>query len=294
MRQVSVIIPTFNYGRFIASSIESALNQTFAVAEIIVVDDGSTDETERVVRNFGDKVRYIKQVNKGVCSARNNGVANSTGDLIAFLDSDDTWLPEKIEKQVAKFNENRNVGLVHCGMREFSSENGETIAMYLEGQEGQVAEAHLLFDKPVINISGSVIMVSRLAFDAVDGFDTSLKVGEDWDFCYRVARKFDVGFVRESLVDYRNHGNNAHFDIVEMERSMQIVYQKAFETDDRSIRRLRRRAYGNLHTVLAGSYFNIKNYRQFCKHSIQGLWLAPQNFARFAAFPFRWFRRRIG
>src|SRR5947209_13220762 len=100
---VSVIIPTYNHGRFIADAIESVLAQTYPVSEIIVVDDGSTDETQEVVEKFGEKVRYIEQANAGVSAARNTGIENSDGDLVAFLDADDTWLPEKIEKQVAKF-----------------------------------------------------------------------------------------------------------------------------------------------------------------------------------------------
>ena len=96
--KISVIIPTYNYGRFIKEAVESVLKQTFPVAEIIVVDDGSTDNTEEIVKALGEKVRYIKQENNGVGAARNNGVKNSYGDLIAFLDADDLWLPKKIGK----------------------------------------------------------------------------------------------------------------------------------------------------------------------------------------------------
>src|SRR6478735_6137584 len=100
---VSVIIPTYNYGRFLRHALRSALDQTVTPLEIIVVDDGSTDETPDVVASFGEKVRYIRQENSGVCVARNRGVADSTGKLIAFLDADDIWEPEKLAKQRERF-----------------------------------------------------------------------------------------------------------------------------------------------------------------------------------------------
>jgi len=146
---VSVVIPTYNYAHFIGEAIESALAQTYLIAEIVVVDDGSTDNTEEVVTAFGEKVRYIRQENSGVSAARNNGAKNSSGDFITFLDPDDAWLPEKIERQIAKFREDDSIGLVHCGMREFDSETGETIQLHLDGEEGWVADALLLFAKPV-------------------------------------------------------------------------------------------------------------------------------------------------
>jgi glycosyltransferase involved in cell wall biosynthesis len=171
VNRVSVVIPTYNYGRFIAEAIASVLNQTHAVEETIVIDDGSTDETEAVVRVFGDRVRYVRQDNAGVCAARNKGVVESSGEFIAFLDADDTWEPTKIGKQLAKFAEDEEIGLVHCSMREFDNETGETISFHLDGEEGWVADDLLLSERPAINGPGGAIMVSRNAFNDVGGFD---------------------------------------------------------------------------------------------------------------------------
>ena len=285
--KISVVIPTYNYANFIAEAVESVLTQTFPIFEIIVVDDGSSDNTEEVIKQFGDKVRYIKQKNGGVCAARNTGVKNASGDFIAFLDADDAWLAEKIEKQIAKFGEDSQIGLVHCEMREFDTETGETVRLHIEGEEGWVADELLLFEKPVVIGCGGSIMVSRKAFEAVGGFDTNLTVGEDWDFCYRIAKNFKVGFVREILVDYRNHGNNSHLNIPEMERSMKIFYEKAFDTNDKNILRLHRKSYGNFYKILAGSYYTNKNYQRFIKYSLKSLWLMPENISYFLAFPLR-------
>lgn len=286
--RVSVVIPTYNYGQFIREGIESVLAQTHPVAEIIVVDDGSTDGTEAVVgRFFGDRVIYIRQENGGVSAARNNGVQNSSGDIVAFLDADDTWRPDKIEKQMLKFDQDAEIGLVHCGMREFDSGTGKTIQTRIDGEEGWVADSHVLFDKAVINFSGSLIAVRRAAFEEVGGFDTRLKNGEDWEFCLRVARKYKVGFVPEALVNYRIHGVNAHLNIAEMERSTKLAWEKAFDTTDEKVLRLKRRSYGNLHKTLAGSYFQAGDYASCIRHAALSLWYKPQNIGYYLNFPLR-------
>ncbi len=112
-------------------------------------------------------------------------------------------------------------------------------------------------------------------FEDVGGFDTRLKNGEDWEFCLRVARKYKIAFVREPLVDYRNHEANASKNIAEMERSTLIAWAKAFETDDARIRPLRRRSYGNLHKVLAGSYLHSGQYAGFVRNIVKSLWFRP-------------------
>lgn len=286
-KSVTIITASFNYGQFIAEAVRSVISQTYPGCKIVVVDDGSTDDTEAIVRGFGERVKYVHQENGGVSKARNRGVAESTGDLIAFLDADDWWLRAKIEKQVAKFEEDVAIGLVHCGMREFDSYTGETIAMHLDGEEGRVAEKLLLWEEPVIVGPGGTIMVSREAFDCVGGFDETITVGEDWDFCYRVACKYKVGFVQEALVNYRNHGSNATKSVAEMERGMGRFYEKAFDTDDADILKLKRRAYGNYHRVLSGSYFHAGNYMKFVEHAIKSIRNRPANLEYFLRFPLR-------
>jgi glycosyltransferase involved in cell wall biosynthesis len=275
VEKVSVVIPSYNYGQFIGAAIESVLAQSYPIAEIIVIDDGSTDKTEQIVKKFDNKVHYIKQKNSGVCAARNNGVKISRGDFIAFLDADDSWHPQKIEKQMNKFQSDSEIGLVHCGMREFDSETNKTIRLHLEGSEGWVAKDILLFDKNVIIGPGGAIVIKREAFEEVKGFDTNLKIGEDWDFCYRVARKFKIGFVPEILVNYRNHGKNTHLNVKEMERSTLIAWNKAFDTKDKEITSLRRESFGNLHKVLAGSYLYSGQYLDFLRNLLLSLWFKP-------------------
>ena len=287
MSTVSVVIPAYNYGRFIKEAIDSVLKQSWPAIEVVVVDDGSTDETRSVVESFDGRVRYLKQENAGVCVARNRGVSESNGDLIAFLDADDMWEPAKLEKQLAKFDADPEVGLVHCGLREFDSETSETVSTRLEGQEGFVADELLLWERPAVNVSGSSVMVRREVFDAVGGFDEQLKVGEDWDFCYRIARKYKIGFVREPLVNYRVHSAAAHNNVLEMERGMSLFYEKAFAEGDEHVLSLRRRAMGNFHRVMAGSYFHAGDYRSFAKHAIKSIYRRPAGLGYFLKFPLR-------
>jgi len=286
-KSVSVIIPTYNYGRFIAEAIQSVLQQTHRPDEIVVVDDGSTDDTARVVAGFGDAVKYVRQENGGVCAARNKGVAESTGEIIAFMDADDTMEPESIAKQVALFGDER-VGLVHCGLRLFDDESGETIELQLEGGEDGVADNLLLWEGASIAGPGA-ILVTREAFDSVDGFDTGMKVGEDWDFCYRVARRFKVRFVPEPLVNYRSHATAAHRNVAEMERGMSRFYEKAFSTNDEAVLKLKSRAYGNFHKVMAGSYFHAADYKNFARHAARSVFMRPGNLGHFLKFPVRRF-----
>ena len=284
--RVSVVIPTFNCGQFIREALVSALEQTYPVDEVIVVDDGSIDNTKDVIQEFGERVRYVKQANFGVSAARNAGVANSSGDLVAFLDADDSWLPEKIEEQVAIFLADESVGLVHCGMREFDSASGTTIAVHLDGAAGYVAERIALWEEPIVIGPGGSIMVRRSVFENLGGFDPQLKIGEDWEFCFRVAMTSKIGFVPKVLVNYRNHGGNATKSVGEMERSTLLAWQKVFATDDERIRRLRSRSYGNLHKVLAGSYLAAGDRIGFVRNLIKSLYYRPAfvwTYARLAA-----------
>jgi glycosyltransferase involved in cell wall biosynthesis len=288
-KSVSVVIPTYNYERFIGDAIRSVLEQTYPPSEIIVVDDGSTDETAAVVGAFGDEVRYIRQNNAGVSAARNRGVAESTSELISFLDSDDTWEPTNLEKQIARFESDEEIGMVHCAMREFDVATGETTRFHMEGGEGGVADNLLLWEGPLIVGPGSGVTVSRKAFDHVGGFDTRMKVGEDWDFCYRVARVFKIAFVAEPLVNYRNHNAAAHHNVENMERGMLMFYEKAFATNNTEILKLRRRAYGNFHKVMAGSYLHSGRVGKFLSHAAKSIWIRPRNLEYFLRFPLRRF-----
>src|SRR5687768_8169523 len=124
---ISVIIPNYNYGIYLGQAIDSVLKQTYSKVEIIVVDDGSTDNSQDILIKYKEKITFIKQANKGVGAARNTGVKNSSGEFVSFLDSDDIWLPTKLERQLEVMLADDEIGLITCGTREFNTKTNEIL-----------------------------------------------------------------------------------------------------------------------------------------------------------------------
>lgn len=284
---VSVIIPNYNNARFLGQAIDSALAQTLPPREVIVVDDGSTDGSPQVLDGYGDRIRVIRQRNQGVAVARNTGAAIASGDLLAFLDSDDTWLPHKLERQVGRFAAEPTLGLVHGGY-EVIDAAGAVLHRNVDGMEGWVAREMLLL-RPAVVTSGSSIVIPRQVFEFVGGFDPDrhLRPSEDFDLCFRIADRFKVGFVPDVLMRYRQHCGNAHTDVASMERATLLIFEKIFRNPDQRLGHLRRSAYGNLHMVLAGSFFSAWRPLSFVKHALKSVWLKPANCSYLLGYPLR-------
>jgi glycosyltransferase involved in cell wall biosynthesis len=292
MLKVSVIIPAYNYANYIAAALDSVLQQTYPAHEIIVVDDGSTDDTAKVLSTYEDRVRVVRKKNAGVAAARNTGMEMATGDLLAFLDADDLWLPRKLERQVQCFEADEEVGLVHCGVLDVNKE-GQPIREHLDGRAGWVADEMLFFRGPsVIMGGGSAAMVRRTTQEKIGNFDPALPPSEDWDFYYRCARQFKVAFVPEVLVHYRLHGANSHLRIEKTERAMLLAFKKAFYKSDRRMARLRRPAYGALHMMLAGSYFASGQIKPFVRNAWKSIQYTPSKALYLMQFPLRRLRKR--
>src|SRR5689334_19281127 len=124
--RTSVVIPAYNYGRYLGRAIDSALAQTRPVDEIIVVDDGSTDNTREVAESFGERIIYVYQKNKGLSAARNTGIRKATGDWVAFLDADDWWHPDKIKRQLEAASKDPEIGLVYTASWVVTPEGDKT------------------------------------------------------------------------------------------------------------------------------------------------------------------------
>ena len=203
MPLVTVIIPTYNYAHFLPEAIQSVLSQTFTDYEIIVVDDGSTDNTRSVVAQFDERVRYVYQENSGPNVARNAGIRESQGRYIAFLDADDKWLPDKLTLQVPLLEANQLVGLVYAGMYLFDSETDAVIGYHpLERcQRGQVLR-QLYLDQFV---PAPTPVVRREVFDSVGSFDEHRVTSDDWDLWLRIASVYWFDFVPKPLALYRVH-----------------------------------------------------------------------------------------
>ncbi len=283
---VSIIIPNYNYANYVRSAIDSALNQTYQNTEIIVIDDGSTDNSKEVLDSYGERIKTIFGENQGVSAARNAGIEQCAGDFVAFLDADDVWLPTKIEKQLERFEKEPALGLVHVGVMDIDSK-GKRLVARLDGLEGDISHELLLFNRSVILGGGSGMMIPKKVLDEIGGFDTELSTSADWDLFYRIASRYNVGFINEILLQYRMHGANMHGNIKRMEREMLRGYEKAFEADGEKLEPIKRQAYGNLHKVLAGSYYHNGSYLMFIKHSLKSLFLKPTNIKYFLKYPKR-------
>ena len=183
MPKISVVIPTFNRAHLIGEAIESVLNQTFPDFELIVVDDGSTDDTQEVVHHFTDpRLKYLKLTNSGVSAARNTGIQACSGDIVAFLDSDDLWLPEKLERQMARLDHDSEAGLVY-GLY-YSTTSIEAPKKLRGNCEAQLGLRKLLFGTV---FHWSTVLIVRSWLGQVGGFDEQFPVGEEWELTLRLA-----------------------------------------------------------------------------------------------------------
>jgi len=195
---VSVIIPTYNRAHLVGRAIRSVLNQTFQDFEIIVVDDGSTDNTEEVVKSFNDpRIRYIRhEQNRGGSAARNTGIRAASGEYIAFLDSDDEWLPEKLARQVQLLRaSDETVGLVYTRVCYFDS-TGKRHPGPVPKARGYVWQA--LLEENVIGTASSVI-VRKACFDRVGLFDERFPARQDREMWVRISQHFQVEFLPDVL-----------------------------------------------------------------------------------------------
>jgi glycosyltransferase involved in cell wall biosynthesis len=189
--RVSVIIPTFNRAWTVAEAIDSALDQRFASFEVIVVDDGSTDRTQEVLTRFGSDIRTLKQANAGVSAARNAGIRAAAGELIALLDSDDLWRPDKLAHQVAFFDSHPDCLICQC--REIWIRNGRRVNP--KHRHRKSSGDIFLPSLELCLVSPSAVMMRRSLFDEIGYFDETLPACEDYDLWLQVSARFPVALI---------------------------------------------------------------------------------------------------
>ncbi|WP_051243277.1 glycosyltransferase [Azohydromonas australica] len=203
---VSAIIPAYNSERFLPLAITSVLAQTYAPMECIVVDDGSSDGTARVVASFGDRVRYIHQTNAGASAARNTGIAAARGEYIAFLDSDDYWVATRVENQMEAIA--REPGLVLLASSFVAEPLVEQDSLHVPHGEAFRADALEVFNGLTELLRDSYLGTSTViartdALCAIGGFDVTLPIAEDLDLYFRLCRNSRYGLLRQPLVGKR-------------------------------------------------------------------------------------------
>lgn len=198
---VSVVMAAYNPGRYLPLAVESALAQTIRDVELLVIDDGSTDDTPRIIRHYlGDpRVRYERQANAGQCATKNNGIALARGEFIAFLDADDTWRPDKLERQLELFEGMPDVG-VGYGYLERIDDSGRPVPWQpVPPRRGQVTEQLLL--RNFVPFSASIVRTKLLRRHG--GFDPELDMGIDYDLWLRLSMQCEFDYVDDVVGQYR-------------------------------------------------------------------------------------------
>ncbi len=215
MATVDIIIPAFNAARFLPFSLESVVSQTFDDWRILLVDDGSTDNTAEVVAPFldrlGSKIRYIKQENCGLPAARNTAIRASTAEFLALLDADDVWLPCRLSESLKILVERPQVGLVYGLITDIDQENrpGITWGGNLSDADGHIAP-QIYMRK--VEMPCPTITFRRKCVDEVGFFDETMRATEDRDLWLRIALRYEVGFVPKVLAYYRLSPNSMSTD----------------------------------------------------------------------------------
>ncbi len=222
---VTAVIATYNYGRFVTQAVESVLAQTYGPIEVIVVDDGSNDDTREQLAPYTDRVRYIYQENQSVAAARNTGIRAAAGDLIAFLDADDVWHPQKLELQMDYLAGHPAVGLVAverlaAGVASWPPPNG------LAHPKARPITVEDLILRPLFAPSG--VLVRKQCFDSVGFFDASLRNAEDYDMWIRIACRYPIVKLEVPMWWYRVHGANKSHVPARQEAAALRVLAKAF------------------------------------------------------------------
>jgi glycosyltransferase involved in cell wall biosynthesis len=267
---VSAVIPVHNGADFVAEAVRSVLAQTTPALECIVVDDGSSDGTGAVLDGFGEAITVIRQPQSGVSSARNRGAQEARGDLVAFLDHDDEWLPRKLERQLAAMGPQDT--MVVCALQVIDAAGNAKEVKRL-GPSDQLVAGMLLFDgTPTLSCSSSGL-VRRERFLAMGGFDPKLSMSADWDLLLRTLLEGRLAYVDEPLVRYRVHGGNMSRHVDVMERDMRHAFDKAFAHPglDAPVTARRGEAYGRLYRMLAGSYRDVGDRRRAIAAGLRAL-----------------------
>ena len=231
-KNVSIVLPTYNRAHSISRSIESILQQTYPHWELLVIDDGSADNTEEIVADIAmsdSRVHYYRQPqNRGVAAARNEGIRQAQYKYIAFQDSDDIWQDDKLEKQMRVFDDQPQVGMVYCAY-EGKRQDGSM----LQVPDGSIATENLqgnlykqLLQKNVIG--GPTVVIRKECLCNVGVFDETLTCLEDWELFLRIAKEYEIGYVKDSLLvaDIREGGVSSRVGGYFQARCIMVIRHK--------------------------------------------------------------------
>jgi glycosyltransferase involved in cell wall biosynthesis len=248
MPTVSIIIPAYNAEKTILETIQSLQNQTFSDFEVIVVNDGSTDKTLEVLAAIADpRLKVVSHANSGVAVTRNRGIAEATGEFIAFVDADDLWTPDKLESQLKALQANPEAGVAYSWTT-FIDQQGKVLF-----SQDPVFETGNVYPRLLVgNITsnGSNILARRQFVEAVGGFDSEVRPAEDWDYCIRLAALCPFVVVPKHQILYRQMARSHSSKVDVMERCSLAIIEKSFRAAPAELQYLKSKSLGNTYRYL--------------------------------------------
>jgi len=269
---VSVIIPTYNRANLVDKAIKSVLSQTYQDFEIIVIDDGSTDNTEEIIRGFKDKrVKYIKKYkkNRGISATRNIGIKVARGKYIASLDSDDEWLPDKLDKQIKILQDGPpELGVVYSNSC-YIDESGKNMNKLPKPKK---LEGYIYEDLLGGNYVGtpSTVLIRKECFQQVGLFDDLLNTQADWDMWIRIAKYYRFALIKTPLVRYRLHSNQLSKNLgVKIISANRILVKYANELE------IRRRAHSKHYFYIGNRFCHMEKTKEGQRYLLKAISLYP-------------------
>lgn len=277
---VSVIIPAYKAERFIEETITSVIKQSYTCLECIVINDGSPDKLGTIVRrlrNEDSRITYIRQENGGVSSARNHGFKLSKGEYICFLDADDIWLPNRVEKMLALFQLlTKDYGLIHSDISHID-ENSKFLGIVQSGLSDRVLNDLLLLKECVIPAPSS-IMLRRETIENIGLFNLELSNAADYEFFLRVADTCKVKRIPEVLSYYRVHSSNMSANIKLIEKDQLLAFKIAKKNNLFKNKMFKNHCYSNMYMSLAASFIvDNKMYFLGLKYLAKSIYAYPKN-----------------
>jgi glycosyltransferase involved in cell wall biosynthesis len=252
---VTVVIPAYKAEAFIAETIQSVIDQTYTNWELIIIDDGSPDNQKKIIEPFlaDPRIQYHYQENAGVSAARNSGMDKSKGEFIAFLDADDMFLPNNLERKLAFLQKNKEYGLVHAYVQDIDKDSLE-LETYQIGKQGWVLDDLLIWRGEVIPAPSSILMPTKIAKE-IGGWDTNFQTAADQEFFMRVAKQYKIGMIDEFLTYYRELPSSMSTNIPNFEEDHIRVFQKAKEHNLFKNKLFELQCFSNLYLIIAGSWW---------------------------------------
>lgn len=279
--QISIIIPTYNHGQFIGKAITSVLHQTYQEFEIIIVDDGSYDDTKNVVNTFGNLVTYIRQNNQGSASARNTGICASRGEFISFLDADDYYAKDNIEKKISFFEKNQDIDWLYSDWQYIDEasnylDKGSSKFRFSEKKLTGIIFEELLYKRNFI--SPCTVMMRKFVLEDVGYFDPKILSQEEYDLWLRISLKYPVHYIDEVLTYVTIHSNSLSTNFSKWAQGNAIIVDKLDEIIPNNFwikKNFIRKIRADKHTFLARDFMQKKQFRVALNHLCKSIAIFP-------------------